>query len=199
MKPKPKAAARTRQPFELSDGILAFCLYLSGIPFLTTRNVYDANTLRSLGYKGETDLIEAAKECVENNKKGDLKYLFQRIPDLKRLLRVFQIQTQEIAEGTGEAKEVAAQIMKRYAAGDFDLEETMMRLACLILKLRAPFLNRWKDQEALVRVDNEGETETRKITAEFRGELRTGTETVHPGFRLLGVNASKEMRERLGL
>jgi hypothetical protein len=130
-----------QQPFELSDGILAFCLYLAGVPFLTTRNRYSAATFKALGFSGEIDLCETALQCVAENRKGDLKYLFAKSPELRALLKVFTDQEAIIKQGKGKenARDVIRELMQSFSREEISLEETLMRIACIILKLRGPF------------------------------------------------------------
>lgn len=192
------------QPFELSDGILAFCLYLSGVPFLTTRNIYSAETLRKLGFKGEVDLAEAALECVAANKKGDLKYLFKRPRELKALLKIFSDQERRLKDDTGDAMEAVHSLMEQYGAKEMTLNEAMMRIACIILKLRGPFLNRWKEQRPLVQINNAGREQVSETTATVRVP-GGGTRTIpakmvqYPGFKILSANASEKTKKRMGL
>lgn len=195
-----------QQPFELSDGILAFCLYLAGVPFLTTRNRYSAETFRGLGLRGEFDLCEAALQCVEENLKGDLKYLFGKTPDLRELIRIFSEQQELIKQAKGklEAKDVIRKLMERFARHEICLEETLMRIACVILKLRGPFLNRWKDQTPWVVVPDSARERKFKtsVAVETKGG---GTRTVpadgveYPGFKIIPANASPELKKKMGL
>ena len=101
------------QPFELQDGILAFCLYLAGVPFLTTRNLYTAETLKKLGYSGEVDMGDAALECVKKNVKGKVDYLFKRVKAISRLVKLFREQEAAISapDVEVEARDVAHSIM----------------------------------------------------------------------------------------
>jgi hypothetical protein len=192
-----------QQPFELSDGILAFCLYLAGVPFLTTRNSYTADTFRKLGFKGEIDLIEAAKECVATNRKGDLKYLFGKSPELRGLLKIFSDQQARLQSDQGEAREVVRELMSSYAAAKISLEEAMMRIACIILKLRSPFLNRWKELPPLVVVHDSGRERRFKTSATV--QTKSGSKSVpaegvqYPGFKVVSANASEKTKKRLGL
>jgi hypothetical protein len=184
-----------QQPFELSDGILAFCLYLAGVPFLTTRNIYTAETFRKLGFKGEIDLSEAARECVATNRKGDLKYLFARAPEIAGLLKIFSDQQEQVKSGKGDAKDVIRGLMERFSNGQISLEEALMRIGCLILKLRGPFLNSWKEQSPLV-VAREPGTE-RKFKTSLGGKPAEGVQ--YPGFKIVSANASEETKKKMGL
>ena len=199
----PQHLGPAQQPWETSDGILAFCLYLAGVPFLTTRNLYTADTLRALGFSGETDLLEAANQCVAARKKGNLKYLFRRPRELKRLLGVFTDQERRLADENGEAAEVIHALMEEYSAKTIDLHEALMRVACIVLKLRGGFMNRWRDRPPLVQIDNPGRPRSFETTATIR--TARGTKTVpakgvqYPGFKIISTNASEETKKKLGL
>jgi hypothetical protein len=192
------------QPWETSNGILAFCLYLSGVQFLTTRNLYTADTLRALGFTGETDMLEAAKQCVASNKKGDLKYLFQRPRALKRLLEIFSDQERILQDEVGDAMDVVHDLMGAYAANRIDLHEAVMRIACLILKLRGGFLTGWREQSPLVQIDNPGKSRHFATTAVVQMP-GGGTKVVpakgveSPGFKIVSANASDATKKRMGL
>lgn len=188
----PQHLGPASQPWETANGILAFCLYLAGVPFLTTRNLYTADTLRAHGFRGEVDLLEAAIACVASNKKGDLKYLFKRPRELKRLLEMFSDQERRLKDDEGDAMEVIHALMESYAAKTIDLHEAVIRIACIILKLRGGFLSRWREQEPLVQIDNPGRS---KSFPDARG----GKTTVYPGFKIVSANVSEETRKRMQL
>jgi hypothetical protein len=184
-----------QQPFELSDGILAFCLYLAGVPFLTTRNTYTADTFRKLGFKGEIDLLEAARECVATNRKGDLKYLFALTPALRGLLKIFSDQQEQVKSGQGDVKDVIASLMQRFSNEEISLEEALMRIACLILKLRGPFLNSWKGRQPLVVVREPGPE--RIFKSSLGGQPAKAVQ--YPGFKIVAAGASEKTKKKMGL
>lgn len=194
-----------QQPFELSDGILAFCLYLAGVPFLTTRNRYSVETFRKLGFTGEIDLCETALRCVEENLKGDLKYLFAKSPELRGLLKIFSEQQELIKKEKGklEAKDVIRELMESFSRADISLEEALMRVACVILKLRGPFLNRWKDQVPWVVIHEPGQERKFKTTATVQS--KSGPQVVpadgveYPGCQIIPANASDQLKKEMGL
>lgn len=193
-----------QQPFELSDGILAFCLYLAGLPFLTTRNLYTAEIFKALGFKGEIDLCETAQECVEQSIKGKVQYLFRKTPELRTLLKIFSDQQERVKTGEGDAKDVIRELMERFSRDEMSLEETLLRISCIILKLRGPFLNRWKEEVPLVAVINPGKPRKFKTTATVKLK-GVGTETVpangveFPGFKWIRADASDEFKKEMGL
>lgn len=195
-----------QQPFELSDGILAFCLYLAGIPFLTTRNRYSVDTFKALGFKGEIDLCEAALQCVQENRKGDLKYLFAKAPGLRPRLNAFTDQQERIkaAKGKLEAKDAIRDLMVGFSNQQISLEEAIMRIACVILKLRGPFLNRWKDQVPWVVIPEPGKERKFKTNVAVEtpggGSRNVPADVVeYPGFKVIPANASPALKKKMGL
>lgn len=201
-----KRFGAAQQPFELQDGIVAFCLYLAGVPFLTTRNLYKKENFIAHGFKGEVDLCEAALECVERNLKGKLEYLFAQSPELKGLLKVFSEQAAEIQteKKDKQARDVIRDLMESFSREEISLEETVMRLACIILKLRSPFLNKWKERSPLVVIPHPGKERRFKTSAVVRGRngaIKTvpadGVE--YPGFDIISANASDKTKKHMGL
>lgn len=191
------------QPWETDKGILAFCLYLAGVPFLTTRNLYTADTLRAHGFRGETDLLEAARACVAANKKGNLRYLFKRPRELKGLLAIFTDQKRRIAEDDGDAMAAVHALMESYAEKTIDLHEAVMRIACLVTTLRGDFLSRWREREPLVQFDNPGRSRTFETTKTVQAPSGTRTvpctRTESPGFRIVSANVSDKTKKKMGL
>lgn len=198
-----KRLGPAQQPFKVSDGILSFCLYLAGVPFLTTRNLYTKETFRKLGLSGEIDLCEAATDCVARNLKGDLKYLFRQSPNLRGLLKIFSDQQERIKEDKGEARDVIRGLMESYSRQEIELEEAVMRICCLVLKLRGPFLNQWKELPPLIAIPRPGEE--RKFKTQVNVRSKTGSKFVpadgieYPGFDIIPANASDELKKRMGL
>lgn len=195
-----------QQPFELSDGILAFCLYLAGIPFLTTRNRYSVETFRALGFTGEIDLCEAALQCVKENRKGDLKYLFAKSPELRALLKAFTDQEAIIKQGKGKesARDVIRELMQSFSREEISVDEALMRIACIILKLRGGFLNRWKEQTPWVVVPEPGRERKFKSSVSVQtpggGNRNVPADGVeYPGFKVIPANASDELKKKMGL
>jgi hypothetical protein len=153
---------------------------------------------------------------VEENIKGDLKYLFGKSPELRGLLKIFSEQQETIKQAKGksasrtdssggelEAKDVIRELMERFSREEISLEETLMRIACIILKLRGPFLNRWKDQTPWVVIPEPGKE--RKFQSQVTVQTPRGRKTVpadgveYPGFKVIPANATPELKKKMGL
>ena len=179
-------------PFTTDDAILACSLYMAGVPFQNEQqpcfNIYDADTLKRLGFSGMT-LEAATKAAFESGKKGHVEYAFRAPKQLQSLLRAYTAQQQEIKDGVGTAQELQLKIMKRFAAGEMDEHEALLRISCVNLKMRVQFMNIWKQLVPWVRVDNPGKATTQKTA--------NGIVTRHPGFKMLPLNASDEVKRHL--
>lgn len=175
------------QPFTTQDVALAFSLYLAGVPFADPAqpcfNLYDAEILARLGFRGLT-IEQAAQAAHDAGKKGEVRYIFARTPELNDLLNAYTAEQKAIADGEGTATEHLAKLIP-------DNPVTRLRAAAVILKLRPQFVNLWKAMDPLIRVPNHGPTKTE--------ETARGKVTTSPGFRVVSLNASAETRKRLKL
>ncbi len=185
------------RPLTTSNGILAFCLYLAGIPFLDDRrplaNFYDNDILKRLGFAGMT-LEEGARAALAAGKKGSVQYSFQWPAELDSLIEAFKVEEATVQESEGTITAEAKAIMESFAAKETDIQEALMRLGCLILKARGQFLNLWKERQdlALIRVPNAGKTATR--------DGPRGSKIVsNPGYRAVSLNASEGTRKEMKL
>jgi hypothetical protein len=176
------------------DGVLAFAMHLSGVPFadesLWCVNYYTADILRKLGYSG-LSMREGAIRAVKDGKPGVLRFMLAR-PE-NEVIEAYAEQEREItAEGTDvEAQVVLRQLLEDYRAGARPYGETVAKIACLILKMRIQFMNAWKDTVPLLRIDGQAQPEHIGMD---------GSKTVEMGgFKLISVNASDEIRKRMGL
>src|ERR1051325_3479 len=138
-------------PFTTTDAILAFCLYISGVPFQNPkrplRNEYDIEILKKLGYSGEVNLLEVAKDALERGKRGRIRYVFKNVPELKSLLKIFTEQEKEIAAPGKEvdAAQWEADLLQKVANGKMEPREARLRLNCVSLKTNVLFRNIWKE------------------------------------------------------
>lgn len=183
------------QPFTTQDAALAFSLYLAGVPFADPSqpcfNLYDAEILKKLGFPGLT-LEQAAQAAHNAGKKGEVRYIFARTPELNNLLESYKAQQAAINDGEGTAVEHLAGLIP-----DADLR---LKVAELVLKLRPQFVNMWKDQSPLIRVPNPGESTTRPVTTFNRkGNPIPGKEVSSPGVRIISLNATPATKKRLRL
>lgn len=180
-------------PFHTTDAILAFSLYLAGVPFYEDKkpclNMYDENILRKLGFVGMS-IEEAVKRAITRKKKGHVEYGFRRTPELNSLLRAYKQQEEYLQTAEGTAVAVVAGLFEDLKDGV--RPEAIVRLACTILKMRVRFVNLWQDQDPLIRIFNEGEVET----VHSDGSIITRR---FPGFRIVNLHASQATKDKLKL
>jgi hypothetical protein len=175
------------QPFTTQDAALAFSLYLAGVSFVDPArpcmNLYDGEILKKLGFRGMT-LEEAVRSALAANKKGEVRYIFARTPELNDLLNAYTTEQKVIADGEGTAAEHLAKLIP-------DDPALRLRVAAVALKLRPQFMNLWKQVDPLIRVANQGQSKT--------VETANGKLVSSPGFRVVSLNASEATRKKLRL
>jgi hypothetical protein len=189
---------QTAIPFHTADAVLAFSLYLAGIPFYDdTRpciNIYDENILKRLGFVG-LELEEGVRRAVAKKKKGHLEYAFQRTPALSMLLKAYQEQSLALQNDEGTAVDVVHRLLKDLTTETEVSPFTIIRLACVILKMRIKFVNLWQQIVPLIRVFNEGDAVTIEDDMEGSGRVRRR----FPGFKLVSLNASQATKDKMKL
>jgi hypothetical protein len=79
-----------------------------------------------------------------------------------------------------------------YKNGGRDYNETIIRLAAVIIYMRAEFLTIWKQTESLVKLD----TPLKKTERRMPDGSKVVTTS---GFRYIGVNAGEETKKKVGL
>lgn len=176
------------QPFATQDAALAFSLYLAGVPFADPSrpcfNLYDADILSKLGFRGHT-LEQAAQAAHDAGKKGEVRYIFARTPELNDLLEAYKAEQETIKNGEGTAAERLAELIP-------DNADLRLRVSEVILKLRPLFVNMWKDQVPMVRIPNKGPTSK---TPGPNGSVIESS----PGYRVVSLNASAATKKKLRL
>jgi hypothetical protein len=197
-------------PFVTSNAALAFALYSAGVPFMDPRhpcrNIYteesvfrigggrkddDGNVIRASRYAGLS--FEAAiEQAFSENKKGHVEYYFQRPKGLKKLCEAFAAQEREFNEKDVIGAELLAGIMNKIADGTITQQEGLLRLACVNLKMRSAFMDLWKKQIPMARIDNPGKVVSRKLPG-------GGRRDIHPGFKIVNINLSEQKRKQIGL
>lgn len=184
------------RPFTTTNVMLAFCLSAAGIPFAVPgkplRNDYNESILRELGFHGPTDLMEAVRTCLKTGKRGRVTYFFSRAERLKRLLAVYTEQEKEIEDPATQIELPVFQmsILEKVKKG-MPMDEALLRLNCVTLKLRSVFNDQWQLAPGTLTMRNEGEAE---ITENAKGEtVVRGT-----GYRSANTLCSKETLGRLG-
>lgn len=196
----------TPVPFRTQEAILAFALYICGVPeWMPPVNIYDeailftggggkkdarGNILKSSRYAGLT-LEDAARQAFRENVKGHVEYWFERTRELDYFLKTYREQEAEIkAEGGNTDVGVRMRaIMERAAAPDnpMDEREALLRLATIALKTNVAFKNRWKASKPFLRISSPGQVK------------RTGNTETHPGMKLIPLDASDTIKKDLKL
>jgi hypothetical protein len=187
-------------PFKTSDAILAICLYMAGVPeWIPPTNEYDELILKRLGYGG-LKLIEAARKAAARKDRGRVEYWYEKTKELDYFLKCYSDQEAEIsAKGDDiDAGERIRQIMAKATRPEeersdipgpiMDEREALIRIFCIVLKFRVPFVNRWKEAVPAIVVSEKGSP---KVINEDT--------TRYPGMKRVPVNASDEMLRKLKL
>jgi hypothetical protein len=175
------------------DSVLAYALYLAFSPFSADEmpcvNYYTLDKLRELGYKGMLPQ-EAAVKAVREGKKGTVNYMF-RLPE-GELLTAYHDQKKVIEDGSGEARDVIKNLLEDYRLGARSYNETILRVACTILYMRAEFLKIWRTLEPLLRIDD--------LAVQKEEKRPDGSRVItFGGLKFVSANASEKTRERLGV
>lgn len=196
------------QPFETSDGILAFSLYIAGVPFCDNDtpcwNEYDVELLNKLGFKGSgLEPSEAALKAVQQNKRGRISYLFQQTEDLQELVAAFSDQEKRLnsKEEKIEAREEIFKLLLSIASdtGEWDSaekREKIIRLLCTLLKSRIHFMDMWAQVIPVLRVNSQGKI---KKWREKTKDGRIVQVIQQPGTKWVSATASQETREHMKL
>src|SRR5215472_16572726 len=146
---------RKGSPFHTTDAILAFSLYLAGVPFYEDRkpciNIYDENILKRLGFTNMT-IEEGVRKALTKKKKGHVEYGFKRTPELNFLLQAYKNQETQLLNDEGTAVDVVKRLIEQLAEGVNQM--TIVRLCCVVLKMRVKFVNLWQEIDPLIRVWN---------------------------------------------
>lgn len=195
------------QQFSTSEGMLAMCLYIAGCEFSNPAqpcfNLYDPQILSGLGLKGEK-LWEGAQTAWKNKARGHVEWSFPLTGRTHELIKAYREQRKELEEADGKASDLVLKIMQSAAAGAMLPDEAILRIACVNLKIRAEFMNQWKNVVPLLRIPVEGKTERFNTTATGR-DARGNAATVpakgvkKPGYILVSLNASDETKRKLKL
>ncbi len=182
-------------PFVTGDGMLAFALYLAGVPLVEgdgwCRNEYTREMLRGYGFNG-VDIRQAATAAVKANKRGKVTFYFNQTPRFRKLLSAYTDQEKQLSENGASVD------LDKIIASQMEPDEKMIRLSCVVLKLRGEFMNGWKDLIPFITMQGAGRVE--KSQFQFRakdGSTRTGTSVSHPGLKAFSANASDETLKRL--
>jgi hypothetical protein len=187
------------QPFHTSNAILAYCLHMAGVPWENNHEpakvLYSAEILNKFTngqgepiYKG-WQLEDAVRDAHKKKRRGHIEYVFKNTPRLGVLLKAYVDQAKYLEQAEGAAHELVLSIAKE----KIDTDVATLRIACVLMKMRAEFMEIWEHQVPIVMIPNPGHS--RRGAAD-----NTGSFTIEsPGYRMVSLNASKETREHLGL
>jgi hypothetical protein len=190
----------TDQPFETQDAILACCLHMAGVPFFEEKtdtetfpvpciNVYDEEILKKLLNCTGMTIEDATKRAFESGKKGSVKYLFKLTPDLSQLCAAYRDEAAHVENAEGSAALRLVFHMEQCAKGGASVPETLLRVACVILKMRSKFMNLWKETQPLIRIKMTGPNEIHQA-----GKSHIVST---PGFKVMSLNLSEKHRKQL--
>lgn len=194
-------------PFRTNDAVLAFCLYLAGIPeFRAPTSTYDEGMLLARGYEGSgLTPEEAAKQEFAKKKRGHVEYWFQNTDMCKALQGIYREQQAEIANADEDPKDAGAvirQIIAKVAGRDavtnkpteeMDELEGIVRIACLVLKARIAYVERSNAKDAaFLKINLQGESKAERNP--------DGSVTmIEPGFKWYPIFGSDELKRQLGV
>lgn len=194
-------------PYNTTEAILAYCLYLAGIPFLDNRspcfNLYDEEILSSMGYKGQP-LLESARDAWNQKRKGYVGYQFQITQQLTPLVKAYRDQCSKIEKGNSRASEMNFELLSRFKKGAISPAEFIVRSNCVSLKTRREFVFLWEKQVPVLRIPRKGKSKTFDTTTQRQvGKGRTqtveGKGVSRPGFDLVSLNLPDEKLKSMGL
>jgi hypothetical protein len=176
------------QAFRTQDALLAACLYFAGVPFWDERypciHRYSAEILKRLGYNGMA-LEEAANKAFAARRRGSIEYFFKWPKEMRRLVQAFHDEESHVTRGQGTG---AARLKEIMELQNIEPEERLIRIACLILKMRLGFMRLWEKQIPRLRINNPGQPE----------QIRDGL-TRFAGWKDIPLNASAELKKKMGL
>lgn len=181
------------QPYKTDNSILAFALYLASVSFCDDKwpcvNHYTIEQLKGFGYDGLLPQ-EAAIQAVKDHQKGTTEYLF-KAPDAE-LIKAYIDQKTMLEQGEGLARDVVKNLLSDLVNGARTQEETVVRLICTIVYMRAEFLEMWTQLEPLIQLDVPLE-QTEQV-------MPDGSKVVTVnGFQFIGAYASEETKQHMGL
>lgn len=147
------------------------------------------------GWELEKAILEAHKRGMM----GQVLYVFRPTIRLQALCDAFRNQESELARADVTVEGLIKEIINAFSDGKCEVDEVLLRLACIDLKTRVEFMELWRKQIPMRRVINEGEVEEHQEMIETKDGPRLARVFDHPGFKIMSLNVSKATRERMGL
>lgn len=142
---------------------------------------------------------EAAEAAWHDEKKGHVQYHLKLTERTLHLIRAFREQNEEVEKGEGKAFDLLAKILGLFQAGAIQLDETILRVACINLKTRGEFVNVWKKMVPLLRIPDEGKTKHFDTTIVSKGKTVEAKGVHRPGYRIVSLNASEKTKKAMNL
>lgn len=202
-----KQIKKGETPFSTQNAILAYCLHMAGVPWYETdrpvRVLYSADILNKFTngegqpiYKG-WELEDAVKDAHQKGLRGHIEYVFVRTPRLDALLAAYGRQVEELEKGEGFAHDLVMKVSQ--SVGTIGWDVTMVRLACIFLKMRLPFMDKWQEMIPSVLIKNEGRVKQDRGTIDTKYGDREALRVSGPGFKIIPLNASDKLKKKMGL
>lgn len=202
-----RTIGRGQTPFSTQNAILAYCLHMAGVPWANIDHpikvVYSEAILNKFTngsgeriYKG-WEFEKAVRDAHEKGRRGHIEYMFQRTQRLDILLKTYERQVKQLEKDEGYAHELVQRISEGFMTDAWDV--TMVRLACVFLKMRVPFMEKWQHMIPWIVIRNEGRVTRSKGMINTKHGQREADMVSSPGWKMIPLNASKEMREKFGL
>lgn len=208
-------------PFHTDEALLALCLITAGCEPCNPPcvNIFDADIIFKLG-GGKRDpqskavtkpsrfagmnIWDAAQQAWKEGGKGDVHYNIKLTARCAELIKAYRDQCEELKTSDKSSGEVILGIMEYVKAGAMIMDEAILRITCVNLKTRIDFVNFWKQTVPILRVPRKGKSKTIQTTATGKdgkgNQVRVpATRIVGPGVDAISLNASKELRARMGL
>jgi hypothetical protein len=145
-------------------------------------NVYDPGLLRKLGYKG-WKMLEAARDAISRKRPGVIHYQFLRTPLLEKITSAWQ----KVSDALKEENHGAA---KPQIDIDADVE-VLAKFACQLLANRPDLIAGWQTAASMLAVPGE--------LASENDPTRPGGKVISGSVKMVSVNASNELLQKLGL
>lgn len=201
-----------QQIFGTQEGLLAFSLYLSGCELADhseiCKHVYNPEILSKLGFKGEK-LWESAQKAWANRSRGHVEFSFVLTPRTAELIKTYREQRKEIDNAMdAEGKDVSAsvvilKIMQSVTAGAMLPDEAILRMTCVIGKIRSSFMNAYKETVPWLTIPEKGKTERFETTAtthDAKGNSRIvpAHGVRKPGYKQVRLDATPETLKKMG-
>lgn len=195
-------------PLNTQNALLAYCLHIAGVPWLDDKHpcrvIYSPEIVRKFrngsgepAYKGREFNLATVAQVHKDGWRGHVEFMFAYSPRTKALIKEYKKQVEYLDKADGYLHELTSDLAKQF--GQIEPDVALMRLSCVILRSRPDFMDLWTHQIPCLMINNEGRVHESEANIEIKGEMRRVKKIDHPGFKIVSVNASKELLEDMGL